>query len=1189
VLLFFEKNCVALCKFSDQSRVRHVYEILRDHLGLPTRDGAKIAGQLRDASLRSLTAVLIALDLPRKDPRLTKFHVELLYRLLLNRNSGTPPVAGTAVQDALQDRRFLAVECLKMLENAYPTLLSTDASSFVALAVNEAVKNPTPGFIFTQLASSVVSHLAAIYLHQQEEYSTLSSEIEEDSGEEDRNNYLDVEASYSRADGNAIAASTSSTHKGKAAPSAGMCSDSDDDGTEEVLTAAADVLCMAGGTTRALYDVEDELEVDFSENNTAVASGTVDSSLDTTPRAPTTPSGELKMSSNSLAGTTSSFSPSSVADEQHHAAGGGGGGATMPLKNKALSGVIAMESTPDSSGTSSPRGILASAGPASSTASASASVPNSRQSSKRSMLASVAEADELDSVSAANSGGRIDDEIDSDDATTADDRGTQLHRQSSALTYQLRRTTSGSSVNSSTASGTHGGGGGISWSAATTPRCSRPSETILLHPISDDSTTFSTTTTLSCALRRFSVPLHIQTGESSDIPRFVMNAEAHAAMQTASTTFINAMRRLNPAAVARMTKQLPPILRCARPSPTLLWPLFERQLSTGSTPLLRAVLDLHDTLPELFEGRAPSLIEKILAQVNDKNNSTDHRLVGASWLLRQHAMQRHSGGTLLLADSWDQLLPMANDPPQLAAIKIKALGACLSAGVGDEEVVCRAVCSWDGFSGGNANKNRHRSSKNIATEQQLRAFTYALRILHSSADGPAAYRTHACLITGILAAIVSKPQLVPAVDAFLETCSEDFSTVFLKAVNAFFSGVDGQFESLKERPEDAPFRGTTIDLADRVKAAVISRSSSLSGMMRGLSFSLSFSKRTHSHLGGIGGGGGGAFNTSAGSVRRTMSMAPFTTSTNNTPGSGSVTPRSAAVPVVDVRALRSSISAAFQQQQESDQQQQQDVSSLPQFSSAMSDGGASSVGGAFAALVADDGHYLQQSQSPRSSLLSMTPRGGGGGGGASVAHSDGFNDTFEINSPSYQNLVAPTVPLELPTQEAAEVWLSSPATWESLSVGILQHDLLAYRLILKRALVTSASDVHPRGILRTIANYTWQYKEHHPLHALSSAKVTGNALLGLCHVAALAHLPIITCGGGDGGDSWTVRQSEVAESIQNVLDAIEEGFPVAAEVQSQCHVLAAAVAEHEATWSGSALNTTLRALLNSYVDAAVQG
>jgi hypothetical protein len=465
-------------------------------------------------------------------------------------------------------------------------------------------------------------------------------------------------------------------------------------------------------------------------------------------------------------------------------------------------------------------------------------------------------------------------------------------------------------------------------------------------------------------------------------------------------------------------------------------------------------------------------------------------------------------------------------------------------------------------------------SKNYPSEQQLRAFTYALRILHSSApaDGPAAYRTHACLIAGILEAIVTRPQLVPAVDAFLETSSDqEFSGIFLKAVDAFFSGVDGQFESLKERPEDVPFQGTTVELADRVKAAVISRSASLSGLMRGLSFSLSFSKRTHSYLtgtssSGVAGGTG---------VRRTMSMA--VPSSSAAERSAPVTPRSAAVPVVDVRALRSSISAAFQQQQ--DQALDSSNSGLGiGFSSAMSDGGNSTVGEVFAAL-ADGQASPSLTATPRSINSSMLDFEGAAAGSSS----------------SVAQLVAATVPLDLPTQDAVEMWLSSPSTWESLSVGILQRDLMAYRLILKRAL-RSAVHVHPRGILRTIANYTWQYKEHHPSHTLSSAKVTGNALLGLCHVAALAHLPCHSQkqnGGGSAGGApsvggWTLRQSEVAESIQNVLDAIEEGYPVA-DVQSQCQVLAAAVAAQESAWSGSALASTLEKLLESYVDTAVQG
>ena len=66
-----------------------------------------------------------------------------------------------------------------------------------------------------------------------------------------------------------------------------------------------------------------------------------------------------------------------------------------------------------------------------------------------------------------------------------------------------------------------------------------------------------------------------------------------------------------------------------------------------------------------------------------------------------------------------------------------------------------------------------------------------------------------------------------------------------------------------------------------------------------------------------------------------------------------------------------------------------------------------------------------------------------------------------------------------------------------------------------------------------------------------------------------------------------MRQCEVAESVQNVLDALEEGFPSGA-VRSRCQILAKSVAQED-RWRGAAWPKTLATLLGSYVDAAVQG
>lgn len=712
----FERHCGQLCRAVEVNRLRMIYETLRDNLSSVQQDGSDKAAQLRNAALKSLTRALVTLDIPRRDPRLLKFHVELLLRFL------TPePLLGkvdTATQLAGQDRRVLAAECLRDLEAAFPGLLAVEAYALLDLAGKE-ITRPTPGFLCTQLSATVLSNLAAAYLRQQEE-GTLGPA---------------VDPAVFDLDEDAVIASDAEA----AAPAACLLADGELAGsasTDEVLQQAAD----------ALADPRFAPELHL---------GSPASSDSAEPELPGTPSAAAADTRRQ----TSQY-PADVARGQ-------------PASTFRESGQPKEASR--GSGNSSPSGVL----PAAAAPSVVTSVA-SRHSSRHSNLASATEAD-------------------------ADDTATSLPR--SALTAALR-------INSI----------GSAFSDAPTPRAAL-SEMPVLHKTTSP-------------LRRFVVPLHLQTGVAGDMPRLIMDAESQTALQAAAASLVSVMRRLDAGAVAVVAKALPPVLLAARPSPTQLWPFFERHLSAGSTALLRAVLDIHDAVPSLFEGRGPSLVEKVLHQVNDPALSADHRLAAVSWVMRQHAQQCHSGGALLLADCWEQLLPRGREPPELAAIKVKALAACLSAGVGDEEVVCRAVCTWEGF--GDVRPS----------EQQLRALTYALRTLHSATpeDSPTVHRARACLVAGILEAIVARPQLVKGVDAFLATCSFEFTATFLRAFNALLGSVEGQFDVLRERPEDAAFEGTTVELAQRVKAAVISRSSSLSGLMRGLSFKLSFTKRTHSVL-----------------------------------------------------------------------------------------------------------------------------------------------------------------------------------------------------------------------------------------------------------------------------------------------------------------------------------------------------
>lgn len=1056
-------------------------------MGNPLADGPQLAAQLRDAAIKSLTQIIISLDIPKKDPRLLKVHVEYLFRIL--------DTTTTIEKNALSDRRLLAADCLQMLEAAFPTLLSLEASTFLQLAKRESVR-PTPGFVCIQLAATVLSNVAAEYLKQQ------------------RN------ASNTHHDEDSLSASPLTLSMDDS-----LSEDGDIACAGEEFSLAQDVLLIDGSIPSDI-DFDTELDQGISDQDIFVSSNIVN------------------MSSNE----TSLCDVSNNKDKER------------ATDTQALGKGLGFNESNLRSGATTPKSALHAAAPsvATTTAAVNDSSPSPAASSALSdvqlkmMLPPI---DVIEKLSSFN------------ETPLVTPRGSSMSKASAAAVGKSALT---AALNTASMDGA------AAWTVASTPRCAVPVEVPLLQsgPLG------ATGDEQSPSLRKFTVPLHLQTGDENDAPVFIMSDEAQAALQDAVFTFLGGMRRFDPGAIARVSAALPALIRLARPLPAHIWPLFERLLSTGSVHLLRAVLDIHDALPEIFEGRDPSLVEKVLAQVNDPVLSSDHRVAAVSWVLRQHAAQRDDGGALLLADCWEQLLPRGKEPIQLATLKFKALASCVASGVGDEEVICRAVCSWPGFDGVHP------------TEHQLRTLTFALRSLLSAApvDAPSAPRVIACLVTGILEAIIMRPQLCLAVDALLDTCSDSFADVFLRSFNALLSSVDGQFEVLRERYEDSFWEDGPVDLATRIKAAVLSRSTSLSGMLRGLSFRLSFTKRTHSSLQG-----------------RSASTVPLTSRYVGDP-----TQR------VDVSALRTSITDAFQQKQE-----------LADARSAASD----DVIGAFkpvltprGSLASSSGPWRQSNrlQTPRLSVSlaqqqsdqtsgkrqvlassrAQTPRGTAAHAalldaspfaisGGEAPRSPGTMDAphhlydhakLEADTVTMYGAAAsiapavPAVPLELPDWECSESWLTSPGTWESLASGVLNHDLMAYRSLILRVL--RSVDVQPRGTLRTLANYTWQYKESHPMHCLS-AKETAAAILALCQTAALAHLP---CPHGDG---WAARQTEVADSVQFVLDALEEGFPVpSARARSQ---ILAELLNDESCWGAQRKAHTLGSILSGYIDSAIEG
>ncbi len=633
------------------------------------------------------------------------------------------------------------------------------------------------------------------------------------------------------------------------------------------------------------------------------------------------------------------------------------------------------------------------------------------------------------------------------------------------------------------------------------------------------------------SLRRFRVPAHLRGAAAP--PALEPTPACRAALQRGVRLLLAALPALSAAQAAAAAARLPPALRAAAFAPGALAPELRRMLAARSPALLRAALDLHAAAPEPFEGAAGAagLADAVLDLVADAGAGEELRSTALAWALRAHAAQRAAGAPLALADRWRRLLPAPREPPALVALKVKALAACLDDGVADAGAVCRAVAGWEGWAAPAARGARARAAPRAAaaaaaaaaapSPQQQRALAYALRLLLGGGGGPGAARRAACLAAAALGALAARPRLAPAVAAFLDTAPPAFAAAFLRALDALLAGVDGQFEALRARPEDAPFAarasaaaGAAADLASRVSAAVLARASSLSGMMRGLSMQLSFS--------------GAAVPPSP----RARPAGDFSAAQSFSLGGRRA---------VDLAALRASVSTAF--------------------------------------------------------------RGSDDEGGSSCGASEAGESAAGPPAPE-----APDAPRGLEDWRAAAAWLAAPATWEALAPALLQHDLLALRPLLAR--VVRAADAPPAGALAALASYAWQYKEARPDHALPSAGAAGAAVLALCHAAALAHLPwpapagsvsggagvagayaepVAAGGDGTGGEpGWAPAAAEAAEALRGVADAVtDEGFPASASLRARARQLAALAAD-EGAWGPAARAATLAALLDGWVDAALE-
>ncbi|KAL4856842.1 hypothetical protein ACK3TF_002891 [Chlorella vulgaris] len=324
------------------------------------------------------------------------------------------------------------------------------------------------------------------------------------------------------------------------------------------------------------------------------------------------------------------------------------------------------------------------------------------------------------------------------------------------------------------------------------------------------------------SLRHFRVPQHLHWSADALAHTAVCVYVTPAARQDlckACLEFLAAMPLLSVEGVACVTSALPSIMRLADVPTSELQRELDALLHSGRTLMLQAVLKLYAEVPEGFAEWRGRLVDSVLLMINGPH-SVEQRMVAATWSLVQHHAQMHSRQPSLFAGSWRQLMPRSNDAAQLLSLKIKALSASLAVGIGRAEQICPMVFAWDGF------------WQAKPTDQQQRLATYALRMLgsaahsyaqlspaqaasaqrHMATEGVAVngatsrvpatpHYVKACLVAACLQLLATRPQYLPAVDAFLVHCSSccpDLHLTLLNAIDALLSAASiGTFACLQ--------------------------------------------------------------------------------------------------------------------------------------------------------------------------------------------------------------------------------------------------------------------------------------------------------------------------------------------------------------------------------------------------------
>ena len=351
--------------------------------------------------------------------------------------------------------------------------------------------------------------------------------------------------------------------------------------------------------------------------------------------------------------------------------------------------------------------------------------------------------------------------------------------------------------------------------------------------------------------QRFHFPRHLEPGAEGGAR---MTEYARATVAELFLFAADVMRRMNAETIKRLSEPLRVLASHAGLEPQrTLWPVMLGLIETGNANIMEFVLDTHDRVPLLFEGRRPSLLEKIIARTNDGSFSLEQRQLCLRWVARQHALARadydegdESGrsrgsprrGSLerafLLDDCWMQLLPLEHDEISIVHLRVKVLAGCLATRVGDSAVIATGILLWPMWS------DPKHSDK----------FLYAMRQLYRTMD-TAEYcdegelRAEASFIRAVVHASVVFPHLLSPIEQFLDMCDDIMRVRILAGYAGLVSQLDEQFEVLRVDTCGAGGHGLggrrepREPLGASSSSALQKSTSTLAGMMRGLSLRLS--------------------------------------------------------------------------------------------------------------------------------------------------------------------------------------------------------------------------------------------------------------------------------------------------------------------------------------------------------------